>query len=266
MQMHLCVFYIYIVRSRYWDAMYWSLTTMTTIGYGDRGPKTESEILYTLFAEVFGLGFFALLLTQITRTNDLIGVAGLRAKETKDGILQFLAARRISGELTQEVVRFLSFRNNSLSGNSLDDVAEMAILSAGVRGKIQTAVYVPVLKRISMFGWNPDDELEQRNVKEFFERIDETGDGNLDRTEVGHLFKALGIELTAEQFDLCYSELDRDHEGSVDLNEFSYWWFKTKYGVPRPSSGIKAPDAFLTALAVRLTSTFSLATHFLIQI
>lgn len=53
------------------DALYLSLTTITTIGYGDRGPKTEVELMYTLFAEIFGLAFFALLLTQIDMVNTI---------------------------------------------------------------------------------------------------------------------------------------------------------------------------------------------------
>eukprot|EP01045_Picozoa_sp_COSAG04_P014285 COSAG04_NODE_1059_length_8523_cov_2.419853_6_plen_82_part_00 len=58
---------------RYIDALYWSLTTMTTIGYGDRGPKTENELMYTLAAEVLGLAYFALLLTQIDRVKTIMG-------------------------------------------------------------------------------------------------------------------------------------------------------------------------------------------------
>jgi hypothetical protein len=36
----------------YVDALYWSLTTMTTIGYGDRSPRTQSELRFVIFAEV----------------------------------------------------------------------------------------------------------------------------------------------------------------------------------------------------------------------
>jgi hypothetical protein len=31
--------------SKYISALYWSLTTMTTIGYGDRGPQNEPEVV-----------------------------------------------------------------------------------------------------------------------------------------------------------------------------------------------------------------------------
>jgi hypothetical protein len=236
----------------YLDAMYWSLTTMTTIGYGDRGPKTETEILYTLFAEVFGLAFFALLLTQINSVNELLGLASHQPKATKDGIMQFLASRRVDTHLVAEVVRFLSFRNKSFSGKSITDVPEMDALSDGVRANIRSAVYVPVLKKLSMFGWNQDDEVELENVKQFFERIDESGDGRLDREEIGHLFASLGISLPEDQFNICYAELDREDNGSVDFSEFAWWWFKTKYGVPRAASGVKCPELFLSELAEKL--------------
>lgn len=51
---------------------------------------------------------------------------------------------------------------------------------------------------------------------------------------------------------MCYSELDRTGTGDVNFEEFSWWWFKTKYGVPRSSSGSRCPESFLTALAGHL--------------
>lgn len=235
----------------YIDSLYWSLTTMTTIGYGDRGPKTESEITYTIFAEVFGLAFFALLLTQINNVNELLGSSTRDAKDTKDGILQFLAQRRIKSELTSEVVKFLSFRSSSFSGNTAQQVEETQFLSKGLQSRIKTAIYVPLLKKISFFGWSHADEKEYENVRLFFNRIDDSGDGQLDKEEVGQLFGHLGIQLSSEQFTQVFKELDRDDEGLVEFDEFSWWWFKTKYGVPR-FAGARAPDVFLNALAGRL--------------
>ena len=105
---------------RYIDALYWSLTTMTTIGYGDRGPKTENELMYTLAAEVLGLAYFALLLTQIDRVKIIMGRTKQAEKDLKDGVLQFLKARRLPEELITETIRFINFRyrKNTFAQNS----------------------------------------------------------------------------------------------------------------------------------------------------
>jgi hypothetical protein len=46
--------------------MHWSVQSMTTVGYGDRGPGSNmGEILFVVFCEVFGPCFFALLLESL---------------------------------------------------------------------------------------------------------------------------------------------------------------------------------------------------------
>lgn len=46
------------VFSEYLAALYWSMTTLTTVGYGDILPTSDGERVYTIFAEVIGGGFY----------------------------------------------------------------------------------------------------------------------------------------------------------------------------------------------------------------
>ena len=86
-----------LVPSRlYIDALYWSLTTMTTIGYGDRGPNTEAELVFVMFAEVFGLAFFALLLNQVTQLYEVVNVNAAARNQRKDALVAFLTVNQAS--------------------------------------------------------------------------------------------------------------------------------------------------------------------------
>eukprot|EP01046_Picozoa_sp_COSAG06_P111440 COSAG06_NODE_58035_length_278_cov_0.804469_1_plen_89_part_01 len=85
-------------REQYIDSVYWSLTTMTTIGYGDRGPQTAFEIQFVMFAEVFGLCVFALLLQQINKIGDVIGETDDKANDEKNGVVSFLKDELGDGE------------------------------------------------------------------------------------------------------------------------------------------------------------------------
>ncbi len=237
----------------YVDALYWSLTTMTTIGYGDRGPSTESELVFVLFAEVFGLAFFALLLTQINNVSDVMGETSKQEKDIKDGVLQFLKNQGLDKELIADTVKFLNFRSSSFSGNAYsDDDPRFEHLSDGLKGKIREAVYMPVLKKIAFFGWDDRDDAEETSVRDMFDRTDTDSSGKLDKQEIKTLFTNLELHLTDEQFEICFDELDRENTGEVEFHEFSWWWFLTKYGKPRISSGTKCPIEFLQQLCTFL--------------
>ena len=47
-------------------AAYWSLTTVSTIGFGDILPRTDAERAIMLFAQLTGVLFFGILLGSIT--------------------------------------------------------------------------------------------------------------------------------------------------------------------------------------------------------
>lgn len=216
---------------RYTDSLYWSLTTMTTIGYGDRGPQTNDEIWFCMFAEIFGLAFFAILLTQINTVNNVLGETGKALNAQKDGVVQFLKHHQLDEQLIKETIKFMNFRSTALSGHAFtDDDPRFSMLSQGIRAKIRIGMNRPVLAKARIFGWNPTDFEEEESVHAFFHTIDTSGEGVLDRGELSALFAQLNLNLSASQFDQCFNELDHSGDGEVSYLEFKHWWYMYRNG------------------------------------
>ena len=52
------VFYFYVEDLRLVDAIYFTVMTLTTVGYGDFVPKTDIGKLFTSFYALLGIGTF----------------------------------------------------------------------------------------------------------------------------------------------------------------------------------------------------------------
>ncbi len=50
------IFYHYIEGWSYIDAMYFSIVTLTTIGFGDFTPQTDAGKIFTIFYIIAGIG------------------------------------------------------------------------------------------------------------------------------------------------------------------------------------------------------------------
>lgn len=51
---------------QYVIAIYWSITTLTTVGYGDFSPINAQEMVFTIFYMMFNLGLGAYLIGNMT--------------------------------------------------------------------------------------------------------------------------------------------------------------------------------------------------------
>lgn len=52
--------------TRYVTSMYWSITTLTTVGYGDLHPVNTKEMIFDIFYMLFNLGLTAYLIGNMT--------------------------------------------------------------------------------------------------------------------------------------------------------------------------------------------------------
>lgn len=58
-------FYHAVEGWRWLDALYFSVVTLTTVGYGDLAPKTDAGKLFTIIYILVGLGAFTAFITAL---------------------------------------------------------------------------------------------------------------------------------------------------------------------------------------------------------
>lgn len=59
------VFYRFVEDLAWVDSLYFSVITLTTVGYGDFSPTTTPGKVFTMFYAVVGIGIFVALATQV---------------------------------------------------------------------------------------------------------------------------------------------------------------------------------------------------------
>lgn len=64
-------FYVQVEGWRILDALYFSFVTLTTIGYGDLTPQTDSGKIFTMFFATAGIGLFLKIIHAIAQPADV---------------------------------------------------------------------------------------------------------------------------------------------------------------------------------------------------
>jgi hypothetical protein len=255
--------------SQYLSALYWSLTTMTTIGYGDRGPGNDPEIKFTLLAEILGLCFFVLLLQEITSVYEESRRQVTEVNQKKDEIVQFMKRsvpssnsmeRKAKRRLIDKVVGFLRFKATSSSRRefNVDESPNFGELSDALQEEIKVAVFRPVLKEVRMFGQCSEDREDEDKVADMFRTVDADHSGYISDSEVSQLiFEHFQVSLSDEELAAAIEKMDSaggastDKEAQIELIEFQHWWYLQKHG--RPKIG-PCPNEMLEYFASRVRS------------
>ena len=69
------------------------------------------------------------------------------------------------------------------------------------------------------------EEKKENEVKKVFNRFDLDGNGYIDRDELAALSLKLGHNLTEDELNRAVKDLDLNHDGTIDFEEFCRWYF-----------------------------------------
>ncbi len=96
---------------QYIRAMYWAITTISTIGYGDYTPDHDSnrQIIYTGIIQLFGVAMFSYVIANVSSLVANLDVAKSAYRRRLEEINAFLHAQRIPADLQERVRDYYSY-------------------------------------------------------------------------------------------------------------------------------------------------------------
>jgi potassium channel len=91
------------VWAGYTRAVYWSVTTLTTVGYGDLHPSNPIEMAFAVFYELFNMGLASYVVGNMTNLVVHGATAALTLGDKLHGLEMFGNANRLPEELTAKM-------------------------------------------------------------------------------------------------------------------------------------------------------------------
>ncbi len=137
------------VGSKYMSSLYWSFTTMTTVGYGDIAPTTNEERIFSIIIMILGATIFGYVVGSIASLIAQLDLADALFKSRMSELDEYLTEQGIPKQLRKECKSCYAF---SLSLSSVfDEKALLSGLSPSLRHEILIFVHAQAVDRIPLF-------------------------------------------------------------------------------------------------------------------
>ncbi|XP_008809499.1 potassium channel AKT1-like isoform X2 [Phoenix dactylifera] len=145
---------------RYVTSMYWSITTLTTVGYGDLHAENTREMIFDIFYMLFNLGLTAYLIGNMT--NLVVHRTGRTRKyrDTIQAATGFAQRNQLPVRLQDQMISHLSlkFRTDS---EGLQQQETLDALPKAIRSSISHYLFYNLVQKVYLFRGVSNDLLFQ---------------------------------------------------------------------------------------------------------
>jgi len=135
--------------TEYNKALYWLITTVATVGYGDITPTTNLGRAYTMCVMILGATIWGILIASASRLMLASDLRKQQKKEKMEALQSFLAHYEVPIQLQREVVGF--FNHQWARTVSEEERAIISDLPPGLQQELQTVMNLKPLSQIRLF-------------------------------------------------------------------------------------------------------------------
>ena len=141
---------------QYLKAFYWTITTLTTIGYGDITPSEKYQIIYTIFVEMIGAGLYGFIIGNIANLIANIDIARSQHRSKLEKINTFMQYRNIPHTLQKRVDDYYNYLWESRRG--YDESSVLKDLPKSLKTSVSIFLNKEMIEKVPLFK-GADDAL-----------------------------------------------------------------------------------------------------------
>ena len=139
----------------YVKAVYWTFTTLTTVGYGDIAAKTIPQMLYACVVQVIGVGVFGFILSNVAGLLARSDAAREHHMDNLDKIETFMKIHKTPSDLRYKIRTYYHYMWENKKGYQDNTLLD------GLPAKIQAELFLhinkPIVEKVSFLkGADPE--------------------------------------------------------------------------------------------------------------
>lgn len=131
----------------YLASLYWCMTTLTTVGYGDVTPNTPGQTVYAMVVMLLGVGVYGFVIGNVLTLLTKMDMARAHYVATLERLAAFLRYRRIPTELQRHIYDYYKYLWERRMG--YDEASVLADLPATLRRELSLVLKGDLIEKLS---------------------------------------------------------------------------------------------------------------------
>ncbi len=142
----------------YQQALYWSITTLTTVGYGDIAPIGAQQVAYAMVVMGLGVAMYGYIIGNVASLLANIDVLRAQHLARIETVNHFLRDRQVPRELQTRVRNYYNYLWESRTGQQVDVLED---LPTSLHIEIALHLHRNVLRKVPLFEAASDSFLRE---------------------------------------------------------------------------------------------------------
>ena len=137
------------VMDVYLRALYWCVTTLTTVGYGDITPKNNPQYIYTMVVMMLGVGVYGYVIGNVASLLSNLDTMRAQFEEKREGLLNFMKSKNVPRSLQKRVRDYYDYLWEKRRGT--DEAMMLEDLPRPLRTEISLFLHRELIQKVPIF-------------------------------------------------------------------------------------------------------------------